>query len=376
MKELQEILKKVSQFSQNETAILATVIDVVGSGYRRAGARMLIDADGYSIGTVSGGCLEADVLERAKRVLQTGEPTVITYDTTQDENSVFGLGMGCRGIIRILLEPIEKESFLIKIFGFLFEHRHRQFIATIISSDRAAIGGRIFYSAFDQFDFEAAPEEVEELQELTGECESFSRQNKSAEAREYQTANATYELFLENINPPLSLLLFGAGFDALPVVRFAKELGWRVSVIDHRAAFANEERFPEADEIIVSRAEDLPEGLFNDENSVVVVMTHNYERDREILYRLLNSKCRYVGILGPKKRTENLIHELRDAGRKFDESKLKQIHAPIGLDIGAESPEEIALAVIAEIKTVLANRDGGFLRERDKPIHMATATIK
>nr|MDQ3041694.1 XdhC family protein [Acidobacteriota bacterium] len=369
MKELQEILKRVAQFSEDEQAILATVVDVVGSGYRRAGARMLIDANGYSIGTVSGGCLEADVLERAKRVLQSGEPTIITYDTTQDENSVFGLGMGCRGVIRVLLEPIEKESFLIRVFQFLFEHRHRQFIATIISSDRAAIGGRIFYSAFDQFDFEAPPEDVEELRELANECEIFFRQNKSAEVREYQTANATYELFFENINPPLTLLLFGAGFDALPAVRFAKELGWRVTVIDHRAAFANAERLPEADEIIVERAEDLPEGLFKDENSVAVVMTHNYDRDREILYRLLNSSCKYIGALGPKKRTENLIQELRDAGKKFDENNLIKIHAPIGLDIGAETPEEIALAIIAEIKTVLAHRDGGFLRVRDKPIH-------
>ncbi len=369
MKELQEILKRIAQFRENEKAILATVVDVIGSGYRRAGARMLIDANGYSIGTVSGGCLEADILERAKKVLQTDEPAVITYDTTHDENSVFGLGMGCRGIIRVLLEPIEKESFLVKTFQFLFEHRHRQFIATIISSDRAVIGGRIFYSAFDQFDFEHLPNEVGDFGELKNDCEKFFAQNKAAEVRAYKIGDDYFELFFENISPPLSLLLFGAGFDALPVVRFAKELGWRVTVIDHRAAFANAERLPEADEIIVSRSEDLPDAIFKDQNSVAVIMTHNYERDRDILHRLLDSPCRYIGALGPKKRTGNLIQELRDEGKIFDETKLNQIHAPIGLDIGAETPEEIALAVIAEIKSTLANRNGGFLRERNGSIN-------
>ena len=376
MKELQEILKKISQFTENEKAILATVVDVVGSGYRRAGARMLIDANGYSIGTVSGGCLEADVLERAKRVLQTGEPTVITYDTMQDENSLFGLGMGCRGIIRVLLEPFERETILARTLQIASEYRKRQFIATMISSGRAVIGGRLFYSNVEQFDFQNLPNDVEDFDEFKNDCLEFFAQNKSAEVREYKIGTDFFELFFENINPPLALLLFGAGFDALPVVRFAKELGWRVCVIDHRAAFANKERLPEADEIVNSRAEDLPEGLFKDENSVAVVMTHNYERDREILHRLLNSSCRYIGALGPKKRTENLIQELRDAGRPFDENKFEQIHAPIGLDIGAETPEEIALAVVAEVKAVLANRDGEFLRQKNKPIHMAPAIIK
>ena len=147
MKELQEILKKILQFGTGERAILATVVDVVGSGYRRPGARMLIDENGFSVGTVSGGCLEADVLERAKKVLETGEATVITYDTTQDENSVFGLSMGCRGIVRILLEPIERNHILTRTFQSVFDYRWQRSMATVISSSRAVVGGRIFYSA-------------------------------------------------------------------------------------------------------------------------------------------------------------------------------------------------------------------------------------
>ena len=150
------------------------------------------------------------------------------------------------------------------------------------------------------------------------------------------------------------------------MIKFAKEIGWRICVIDHRAAFATAERLPSADEIIVSRAEDLREDFFKDENSVAVVMTHNFERDRQILPRLLKSKCLYIGALGPKKRAENLLQE---SGETSNKEQLAKLYAPIGLDIGADTPEEIALAIIAEIRSVLANRNAGFLRERNSGIH-------
>lgn len=362
MKEISEILEKYKELEKTgQSAVLATVVDVVGSGYRRPGARMLIDENGYGIGTVSGGCLEADVLERAKKVLQTGEATVITYDTTKDENSVFGLGMGCRGVVRILLEPFDDENYLAGAFQFVLENRFRQFAATVISSSRAVVGGRIFYSDFDQFDFVSLPNDVEKFDQLKTDCLEFYRQNKSAEVREYEIGMDRFELFFENINPPLNLIVFGAGFDAIPLVKFSKELGWRICVVDHRAAFASENRLPEADEIIVSNSENLSDHFFNDENSVAVVMTHNYDRDREILRRLLRSNFLYVGALGPKKRTEKILTEI---GENFTEKQLAKLHAPVGLDIGATTPEAIALAIVAEIQAVLSNRGGGFLRNR------------
>ncbi|MDQ2746372.1 MAG: XdhC family protein, partial [Acidobacteriota bacterium] len=345
MKEIQEILDKISQLARGEKAILATVADVVGSGYRRPGARMLIDENGYSIGTVSGGCLEADVLERAKRVLQTGEPTVVTYDTTKDENSVFGLNMGCRGVVRILLEPFENKSILLDILRIAAANRKRQFIGTIISSNgNSMIGGRIFFDDNGIFDFENLSEGIKNSKELKADSEKFFTQNRLPEVREYSIGENFFEIFFENINPPLNLLLFGAGYDALPLINFAREIGWRVTAIDHRAAFANAERLFAADEIIVSSSEDLREDLFNDENSVAVIMTHNYERDRNILRRLLHSKCVYIGALGPKKRAENLLAEI---GETFSDEQLKRLYAPVGLDIGADTPEEIALAVVA-----------------------------
>ncbi len=369
MKELQLILETLAT-REDEKMILATVVDVVGSGYRRAGARMLIDAEGKSIGTVSGGCLEADVLECAKRVIQMNESAIITYDTTADEKSLFGLGMGCSGIVRVLLEAVTRESDIFKSFTRAIENREKEVVATLISAEtNQTIGGRIFYNQADQFRLANLSGGFENSERLKDDCRKIFDGEEKSTIQFYETDTGAAEFFIERIEPPINVLLFGAGFDALPVVRFAKELGWRTTIIDHRAAFANRERLPEADEIIVSHVGDLSDEFFTDENSVAVIITHNYDRDREILFRLLNSSCRYIGALGPKNRTENLIGELRDDGRVFNENKLNQIYAPIGLDIGAETPEEIALAIVAEIRSRLANRNGGFLRERNSSIH-------
>lgn len=360
MKEFQEIVEKVSRFNQGERAVLATVVDVVGSGYRRPGARMLIDENGFGIGTVSGGCLEADVLERAKKVLASGEATVITYDTTKDENSVFGLSMGCRGIVRILLEEIDSDDIFFNFLGNSFEARKSFTMATLIAANNDSVNVGAKYFLQDSFITVKAinPQIPNALRER---LENFTTE-KGSKLETFDFG----EVFFETVEPPLNLLLFGAGYDALPLVKFAKELGWRITAIDHREAFANAGRIPEADEIIVSSSENLNDDLFSDENAVAVIMTHNYERDRNILRRLLNSKCRYVGALGPKHRAEKLLNEINEP---FSESQLAKLHAPVGLDIGADSPEAIALAIVAEIQAALSGREGGFLRKRQGSIY-------
>lgn len=370
MKELQTILETHSALNAGKNAVLATVVDVQGSSYRLPGARMLIDENGRSVGTVSGGCLETDVLERAKKVLASNVPTVITYDTTQNEDSVFGLGMGCRGVVRILLEAAS-DNRLFEFWRECIEHRTRGAIATLISKGEdfpLPLGARVFMrseenfeTTFDRVDFQT----TDFLQTVLTDTFVALSENRSG-AKVYQIERGEIEFFIEIIDSPISLLLFGAGYDALPVADFAKNLGWRVCLIDHRAAWANAERFRSADEIIVSRTEDLDAYLFEDENSVAVIITHNYELDREILRRLLDSSVKYIGALGPKKRTERLLAEI---GEKFCDKQLAKLYAPVGLDIGAETPEEIALAIIAEIRSVLANRQGGFLRERNGGIH-------
>lgn len=368
-RELQEIITRFNGLESAETkTVLATVVEVKGSSYRLPGARMLIGENGEIIGTVSGGCLEADVLERAKRVLQTGESEVFTYDTTAQEDSIFSLNMGCRGIIRILLE--RPKNNLIDYFRTLYQRHQNGLIATLIETDRensCRIGQRLFLDSENSVasDFPAIVTEKILPECLLARCKKQSKHLK--------TENGVF--FLEYIAAPISLFIFGAGFDTFPVYEAAKTLGWRVSVVDHRPAFANRNRFPNVDEIIISRPENLAEKLKIDETSVAVVMTHNYEHDANILRFLLNSKFCYVGALGPKRRTENILAEWRESGVNISTEQLNKLYAPIGLDIGADTPESIALSIIAEIKSVLTNRRGGFLRERTGSIYNRNATV-
>jgi xanthine/CO dehydrogenase XdhC/CoxF family maturation factor len=368
MKEFQEIITKLSLLPVNEPVVLATVVDVQGSSYRLPGARMLIDKDGNSLGTISGGCLEADVLERARTVLQTKIPQVITYDTRENENSLFGLQMGCNGVIRVLLES-GRDNFLLNFVSKCFAERRYVVVATLISAPEnfsQTLGTRCFFGdeSFAACEFSDS--------EFFSELKSVSEQvleSKRSRCEIFQTSEGEVEFFIELIAPPVSLFVFGAGFDARPVADFAKNLGWRVTVIDHRSMFANKERFPDADEVLILPSEDLQGNLLIDENAAAVIMTHNYTRDREILRFLLESKAAYVGALGPKKRTAKLLEELRAEGINFSSEQLRKLFAPVGLDFGANTPEAIALSVIAEIQSVLSNREGGFLRLRAGSIY-------
>lgn len=298
MREIREILNCVSALADGEKATLATVVDVRGSGYRLPGARMLILADGSTVGTVSGGCLEADVLERAKKVLASGVAEVFTYDTTGDEGSVFSLNMGCRGVIDIRLEPVDRDSSLIDEMRLAYEERQ------------------------PSGDFEI----------------------------------------------PIAVLLFGAGADAVPFVRIAAELGWQVAVYDHRPAFLTVERFPDAKILHLQSQDQIPE-VSVDDRTAAVVMTHNYSRDKLILPPLFEADLFYLGLLGPRRRTEQLLEEVNRDGALMTPEKLKKLYAPVGLDIGADTPEAIALSIIGEIQSVLTNRKGGHLRKRKGSIY-------
>jgi xanthine/CO dehydrogenase XdhC/CoxF family maturation factor len=359
MKELQEILKKISNFTPDEKAILATVVDVQGSAYRLPGAKMLITETGETFGTVSGGCLEADVLERAKNVLKTGEPQVFVYDTSKNEESVFSLNMGCRGVIRILFEPVSLEDKFVESLQLIwFENHTNILVATVISSSsneiQYKIGSKIICippvilkSDFDK----VLQERILKIAEI-----AFSDEKSRIEEID------NIEIFFEFISAPIHLFIFGAGTDAIPLSVFAKNLGWRVYISDHRPAYANKTRFPNADSVTVMRYEDFGGFTPSRGNYVAVVMSHNYSQDKEIISKLFKTNAKYIGALGPKKRTEKLLEEIGERWRE-------NLYAPVGLDIGAETPEEIALAIIAEIQSVLKNRNGGFLRDRQGGIH-------
>ena len=191
----------------------------------------------------------------------------------------------------------------------------------------------------------------------------------------YITVGGEVEAFLEALQPPPTLAIFGAGYDALPVAQGAKNLGWRVTVADHRPAYATAERFPSADVVVLATAPASVERMALDARSCALLMTHNYLLDLELLPHLLLSPARYIGVLGPQSRAERLLSDLDRQGWTFSAAQLARLHAPVGLDIGAETPAEIALSILAEIQSVLARRQGGTLRKRPVPIHEPSSDV-
>ncbi|WP_028954421.1 XdhC family protein [Synechocystis sp. PCC 7509] len=370
MKEFIAILAELEKSNrQGKTTIMATVIEASGSTYRRPGARMLLTSDGRSIGTISGGCLEADVCLRSQKVMATNQPTVVTYDTTSDEDIVWGLGLGCNGLVRVLIEPITpSQADYVEFLFRCYSDRQLGVVATLVSatgSVQEQVGTRLMLQQngnfINQFSNFIAASIVEDAR--------TALQDKVSTLKSYLLPNGEVEVFIEVIQPPLPLVIFGAGHDAIPVARFAKELGWNVTVVDTRQSEATQNRFTDADAIVLSRPENISDYVAVSDRTVAVVMTHNYLHDREVLKTLLPSQVCYLGILGPKSRTERLLEELRQIEINPTREQMHRLYAPIGLDIGADTPEEIALSIIAGIQAVITNRLGNQLRERKGSIH-------
>jgi xanthine/CO dehydrogenase XdhC/CoxF family maturation factor len=196
-----------------------------------------------------------------------------------------------------------------------------------------------------------------------------ARESGMSKVQMYEMSAGRAEVFIEVIQPPVPLVIFGAGHDAVPLVRFAKELGWHVTVVDPRPGYATRQKFPLADTLVVCRPEEVHEHIEIQRSTMAVVMTHHYLQDADLLRTLLPLPLRYLGLLGSKRRTQRLLHEARKEGVLLSERNLDLVYSPIGLDIGADTPEEIALAIAAEIQAVLAGRSGGMLRIREGPLH-------
>lgn len=330
MKELPAILSALLAPHASST-VLATLVTVEGSSYRRPGARLLVSEDGKRIGSISGGCLEEDVMARALHVHSTGKPDTVVYDTTSENDLVWGVGLGCHGIVRVLLEKLPPQPKWASALAQNLTHRRITALAVEHGGDSPQTWGTRL----------AAP----------GDCADPER------------------LFLNLIPPPTALVVFGAGDDAQPLVRLAKELGWHVTVADPRAAFATSARFPNADKVVVGPAADLVERVSPGADAVAVVMTHHYVHDVPLIRSLMSRPLAYLGLLGPKKRADKILEDLRASGTSVSPEQQARLHAPVGLDLGADSPEQVALSMLAEMQAVLSRRDGRPLRERKRPIH-------
>jgi len=334
MNELAAILRHLN--ASSTPSILATLVTVSGSSYRRPGARLLLTHDRQRIGSISGGCLEEDVLARAARVLETGTPDLVTYDTTSENDLVWGVGLGCHGVVQVLIEKLSpRPAWVATVAANLAVHRPTELAVVYVSENPLHLGTHV-----------------------------------AASVSEWLDAPSARQIFLNTIPAPTSLLVFGAGDDARPLSRLAKELGWHVTIADPRRDFATAERFPLADRLIVAPAHELAARAATIPHALAVVMTHHYVHDIPILRDLLASPdFRYIGLLGPKKRAERILADLRRSGATFHSDALARLHAPVGLDLGAETPAEVALSIVAEIRAFLSRRNARPLRDRTQPIH-------
>jgi xanthine/CO dehydrogenase XdhC/CoxF family maturation factor len=340
---------------QNVPAILATVVKVSGSAYRSPGARMLITETGARTGSISGGCLEGDVLKKAWWLTGERRAAVRVYDNSSEEEAIWEFGLGCNGVVHVLLERWDAEAkpLTVELLAACQSGPTGGVLASVIGGEDVGEKSAIFPDGTVRSEVGSKALEAQ----IDGCARAVF---ESTESRVVEVGGV--EVFVEYVAPPLPLLIVGAGQDALPLVRLAKELGWQVTVVDGHSNQARPERFPLADRVLVCDPADPLAGLSINRNTCAVVMSHSYSQDEAFVRALLPQPIRYLGVLGPRKRTDRMLSGAGGAGAGH-------LHSPVGLDIGADSPEEIALSIVSEIKAALTSREGGMLRRRTGPIH-------
>ena len=367
MSEIGDVLAAIEALSaKGDRMALATIVAVRGSTYRRPGARLLVPEEGSPVGNISGGCLEGDVADMARVVMDEGRARLAGWDLTADDDAVWGLGLGCNGAIEVFIEPAEKAAEVAGALRVALEEERPISVVTVVESSQAGVepGARLVVWPDGTSDGSLGDAAVDAT------AVEASRALLREERSEVRALSDGVRAFVEVLDPPLRLVVCGAGHDAIPLVRAASVLGWHVTVVDDRPAFLTQERFPEATAFVsVDEPEDAAKAAGVDERTYAVVMTHNFLRDKEYVRSLLGSPAAYIGMLGPGARTERLLMELRDEGVEVGGANRERIHGPAGLDLGGEGPEEIAQAIVAEIVAVKRQRAGGFLRDRPGPIH-------
>jgi xanthine dehydrogenase accessory factor len=370
MKEFKAILDKYKKidFTAHQAA-LATVVRVRGSSYRSPGARMLITDDGKWVGSISGGCLEGDALRKARQVMLENAPKTVTYDTREESNQNLGIGLGCNGVIDILIEPLSEKNHSIQLYERIVKANQPIVLATIFRAP-SCIGQKLYLQPESNFVSEFSSNT---LTNLVQEDLKNVYASKRSTAKTYEIEGEEHEVFLEMIQPSISLLIFGGGFDARPVSQLAKSVGWEVEVTDECVAHIAPLFFPEADKLSLCHRDFIDRDFRITSYTACVLMSHNYEYDRDVLRKLLKKEAPYIGILGPRKRFDKMMQEFSQEGIVIAPEQQQRIHSPIGLDIGAEAPDEIAISIIAEIQSRFANRSGGFLKYHTGPIHQRDA---
>ena len=374
-KETNDIINafKIAQTEGRQTA-LATVVHVEGSSYRRPGARMLVEDNGKITGAISGGCLEGDALKKALFAIAQRQNKLVVYDTLHEEDAAFGVQLGCNGIVHILFEPIDPANPAnpIALLEKSIEQRRDTALVTLFALNdpkRDQPGTCLLHDGQTIYGHVSDIQLLKILKEEAGHVIT----SKSSLIKELNDEMLT--AFVELIEPAVSLIIVGAGNDALPLVEMATILGWQITVIDGRATHANRQRFPGVHQVIVAKPAEAIAQVRIDTRSVFVLMTHNYNYDLAMMQLLLHEPCGYIGVLGPKKKLDRMLMEIEQQASSISEGQLARIYGPTGLDIGAETAEEIALSIVSEIKSVLNERKGNSLRDRIDVIHSRSREV-
>jgi xanthine/CO dehydrogenase XdhC/CoxF family maturation factor len=330
-----------------DSLVLVTIIGTEGSTYRKPGAMMLISRDDSFEGMISGGCLEGDLLHHAAEVFNSGQAKFVTYDMHAGDDLVWSLGLGCDGIIHLMLQRLDRENgfeFLEQLEASHAARRNVLLALTTQSNGSLPLGS---CALLDQAGKTCGEHTLlEMLQDLSQQGWPEWRYRKISETENGRAS----ETILVNIPPQTRVLVCGAGPDAVPVVRALSALDWDVYVVDHRPAYARADRFPDKCRVIQARPEQLAELVDLDEFDAAVVMSHHLENDSIYLAQLAKKDLVYLGCLGPRAR--------RDRLRKMAGCPEQRVFGPVGLDIGAELPDAIALSLVAEIHAVLNHRSG------------------
>ncbi|MCY4729709.1 XdhC family protein [Natronomonas gomsonensis] len=344
-----------------EDAVLATVVDIEGSAYRRPGAKMLLDPEGGGAGSITAGCLEDEVRTLAADVLAAGEPRIETWDLTGDDD-VWGMGVGCNGVITVLLEPLG-ESFRPVVAA--RESGENVGVVTVLDGD-LPLGTRGVYRSDSGFTGESLPESLRAA--LDGTVEQFLAEGTSDTLR-IEYADGAVEVFVDAVRAPPELVVFGSGHDVRPVVELAKRVDFRVTVVAFRGGQADDDRFERADSVVSASPRDVENLREWDDDSYAVVMTHNFVDDRLTLAELLDTPIPYIGLMGPDERFEEILEACDEEGTTVSEADRKRIFTPIGLNLGGDTPYQIAFSIVSELLAVSNDRTPQHLNRQSGPIH-------
>lgn len=342
MKEIRSIISKYEQLKTTGTKMaLATVVNVEYSSYRRSGARMLITEDGNWVGGISGGCLEGDTLKKAMYAIHKNEAVKVTYDTREDDPNQIGVGLGCNGLIDVLIVPIsDVENNPIEVLKQAVDRRNPSVLVTSLKNGDT-----------DDYTHKKSSN-LKLLQEI-----NKVRANAQSQKVEIDTG-----YFIEYLPPEITLFVFGKNYDVIPLAQIAKDIGWKVNVLA-KPIKVSKQIFDLADDVISPSTNTI----LIDDYSAALLMSHDFKTDKENLIKLQAYNLNYIGLLGPKKRKRKMLSELE---KESITVRHNNIYGPMGLDIGATTPEEIAISIVAEIRACFSSRDGGRLRDRKLSIHI------